>query len=125
MLQNDAAFYDRALRRIKLHILALGIAGAVALAIFKDVRFGGGFLIGAAAAYFSFWRWQRVVEAIGPRKQGGSPWWMLALRLVLLIAASYVIIRLTGFNQAAAVIGLLLPGVAVTFEIIYELMHGT
>lgn len=125
MLRNDPAFYQRAIGRIQLLILILGLTGAIALAVFKDVRFGGGFLIGAAASYLSFWRWQRVVEAIGPEKVRHPPWWMLMLRLTLLIAAGYVIIRLTGFNQAAAVLGLLLPGAAVTFEIIYELMHGT
>jgi hypothetical protein len=124
MRRSDPAFYESALVRIKLIILILGLTGAVFLAIWKDVRFGGGFLIGAAASYLSFWRWQRVVESISGAKVRRSPW-LLAIRFVVLMAAGYVIIMLTGFNAAAAVIGLLLPGAAVTIEILYELIHGT
>jgi hypothetical protein len=122
MRRSDPAFYESALRRIKLIILILGLAGAVLLAIRKDVRFGGGFLIGAAASYLSFWRWQVVVESIGGPKVRRSPW-LLAIRLAVLFAAGYVIIMLTGFNAAAAAIALLLPGVAVMVEILYELVH--
>jgi len=125
MPQNDPAFYERALRRIKLLILILGAAGALILAVWKNLRFGGGFLVGAAASYLSFWRWQRVAESIGPGKRRAPKWTVLALRMILLIAGAYVIISLTGFNPTAAVIGLLLPAAAVTFEIIYELIHGT
>jgi ATP synthase I chain len=125
MPRDDPAFYERALGRIKLIILILGLAGAVVLAIWKDVRFGGGFLIGAAASYLSFWRWQRVVESIGRSAKARRPPWLLAVRFVVLMAAGYVIIMLTGFNPVAAVIGLLLPGAAVTCEILYELIHGT
>ena len=124
MRRSDPAFYESALHRIKLIILILGLTGAVVLAIWKDVRFGGGFLIGAAASYLSFWRWQRVVDALSGAKVRRSPW-LLTVRFVVLIASGYVIIVLTGFNAAAAVIGLLLPGAAVTFEILYELIHGT
>ena len=124
MPRNDLAFYESALRRIKLIILILGLTGAVVLAIWKGVRFGGGFLIGAAASYLSFWRWQRVVESISGSKVRRSPW-LLAIRFVVLIVGGYVIIELTGFSAAAAVMGLLLPGAAVTFEILYELIHGT
>lgn len=122
MPRSDPAFYESALRRIKLIILILGVTGAVLLAIRKDVRFGGGFLIGAAASYLSFWRWQVVVEAIGGAKVR-RPSWMLILRMAVLFGAGYVIILLTGFNAAAAAVALLLPGVAVIFEILYELVH--
>lgn len=122
MRRSDPAFYESALRRIKLIILILGSAGAVLLAVRRGVRFGGGFLIGAAASYVSFWRWQVVVESIGGAKVRRSPW-LLVIRLAVLFAAGYVIIVLTGFNAAAAVMALLLPGVAVVFEILYELVH--
>jgi hypothetical protein len=124
MPQSDQEFYERAVQRIKRIILTLGLTGTLVLAIWKDVRFGCGFLIGAAASYLSFWRWERVVEAIVAGKARRPPW-RLALRFIVLAATGYVIIRITGFNLAAAAMGLLLPGAAVTVEMIYELMHGT
>jgi hypothetical protein len=124
MPQSDQEFYERAVQRIKRIILVLGLTGALVLAIWKDVRFGCGFLIGAAASYLSFWRWERVVEAI-VSGQARRPPWRLALRFIVLAVTGYVIIRITGFNLAAAAMGLLLPGAAVTVEMIYELMHGT
>jgi hypothetical protein len=124
MPEIDQAFYERVVRRIRLMILVLGATGTIVLAVWQGPRVGGGFLIGAAASYLSFWRWQHVVESIGPGKARRSPW-LLTLRMAVIIAAGYVIIRITGVNQAAAVVGLLLPGAAVTFEIIYELIHGT
>jgi hypothetical protein len=124
MPQIDQAFYERVVRRIRGMILVLGAAGAIALAIWQGLRVGGGFLIGAAASYLSFWRWQHVVESIGPGQKRRSPW-LLTLRMAVIIGVGYVIIKITGVNEAAAVAGLLLPGAAVTFEIVYELIHGT
>jgi ATP synthase I chain len=123
MPQIDQAFYERVVRRIRGMILALGATGTIVLAIWQGPRAGGGFLIGTAASYLSFWRWQHVVESMGPGKRR-SPW-LLTLRMALIIAVGYVIIKITGANPAAAVVGLLLPGAAVTCEIIYELIHGT
>ena len=116
----DQAFYEGVVRRIKAIILVLGIAGAIFLTVWKGLSVGGGFLIGAAAAYVSFWRWQRVVESIGtvPVRRP----WLFALRFVVLLAVAYVIIRVTGVDRAAAVAGLLVPGAAVTVEILYELI---
>jgi hypothetical protein len=123
MPQIDQAFYERVVRRIRGLILILGASGSIALAIWQGPRTGGGFLIGTAASYFSFWRWQHVVDSMGPGKRR-SPW-LLPLRMAVIIGAGYVIIKITGANPAAAVVGLLLPGAAVTCEIIYELIHGT
>lgn len=121
----DQAFYEGVPRRIKRNILILGVAGSVALLLWKGWRFGGGFLIGSATSYLSFWRWQRVVESVGPGGTKTRSPWLLALRFMVLIAAGYVIIDFTGFNQGAAVMGLLVPGAAATIEIIYELTYGT
>jgi hypothetical protein len=121
MAQSDQEFYERAIRRVKRNILVLGVTGTLVLAIWKYPRFGCGFLIGGAASYLSFWRWEHIVEAIVTGKTR-QPAWRLAIRFLVLMAAGYVIIRLTGFNLAAAAIGLLLPGFAVTIEMIYELI---
>lgn len=124
MAQVDQAFYKGVVRRIKWLIIILGIAGAISIALWKGWREGAGFLIGATASLFSFWRWERVVDSVGVATKQRSAW-LLALRFVLLIAAGYVIIELTGVSAGAAVIGLLVPGAAVTIEIIYELTYGT
>jgi len=87
----DQAFYQRVLRRIKRNILALGVSGAIAAGAWKGLGVGGGFLIGAAASYLSFWRWQRVVDSIGSGPVRRSPWQFM-LRFAVLIAAGYVII---------------------------------
>jgi len=121
----DQAFYSGVVRRMRRSILLLGIAGAIALAIWQGWQSGAGFLIGAAASYLSFWRWERVVDSVASGTKRRSPW-LLAMRFVLLIAAGYVIIELTGVNAGAALFGLLVPGVAATGEIIYELaLYGT
>jgi hypothetical protein len=124
MPQIDQAFYERVVRRIRAMILVLGMTGVIVLSIWQGPRMGGGFLVGAAASYLSFWRWQHVVESIGPGKVRRSAW-LLPLRMAAIVAVGYVIIKLTGVNQAAAVLGLLLPGAAVTCEMVYELIHGT
>ena len=117
----DQAFYENVLRRIKTLILILGITGAAFFALWKGFRDGGGFLIGAAISWVSFWRWERVVENLGPSPVQRA-WWRFVLRFVMLIAAGYVIIRVTGVSRGAALAGLLVPGAAVTLEIIYELL---
>jgi hypothetical protein len=122
MAENEAV-YARGIRRITWLILALGMAGAVALTPLKGFRFGLGFLVGAAFSYLSFWRWQRVLDAIGPSFKPQSSW-MLMLRILLLIALAYVIIRFLELSIAAAALGLLVSAGAVIIEIIYELIYA-
>ena len=123
MAGSDQAFYEGMLRRVKRTILILGLAGAVVLSVSRGFRMGGGFLVGAAASYLSFWRWQKVVEALGPSPVRRSAW-LLVFRFIALIAAGYVIIKLTGVNLAAALVGLLVAAAAVTIEIVYELIYA-
>jgi len=123
MAENEAGLYQRGIRRITWLILALGIAGAVTLTPLKGFRFGFGYLVGAAFSYLSFWRWQRVLDAIGPSYKPQSSW-MLMLRILLLIALAYVIIRFLELSIAAAALGLLVSAGAVIIEIIYELIYA-
>ena len=121
MFPTDQALYDDVLRRMSRIILGLGIAVALLLTAWKGILVGGGFLIGSAASYLSFWRWRHVVESVGPAPMHRSPW-LLALRFMLILATGYVIIKLTGVSIGAALAGLLLPGAAATIEILYELI---
>ena len=123
MAGSEQNFYSEVLRRITWFILALGIAGAVAASWLKGVRTGFGFLIGAALSYLSFWRWQQVINSLGANPRPRSTW-SLALRLLVLVALAYGIIRLLGLNPAAAVAGLLVSAAAVILEILYELIYA-
>ena len=123
MAGSDQAFYERGILRITRLILVLGIAGAATLTAWKGYRFGLGFLAGAAFSYLSFWRWQQVLRAIGPGFKPQSAV-RLMLRILLLVALAYVIIRFLDLNIAAAALGLLVSAAAVVIEIIYELIYA-
>ena len=123
MPENEQQFYDRVIRRIGRLILILGLAGAAILSAVQRPRMGLSFLVGAAVSYLSFWRWQLLVGALGPAPKKRSPW-IFVLRIVLLVALAYVIIRFLGLNIAAAVTGLLVSGIAVILELIYEMIYA-
>jgi len=122
MAAHDPAFDARVLRRIQWIILALGVAGSIALTIARTWRVGGGFLMGAAISYVSFWRWQQVVNALGTKPARRSLFWML--RFLLLAALAYVIIRFARIDLKAALAGLLVSAAAVIIEIVYELIYA-
>jgi len=121
---NDSDFYERVVRRIGWIILALGLTGAVAGAIWKGIPNGLAFLIGAAVSFASFWSWRHVVDIIVPNPKKRSPG-LFVLRLLALIALAWVIIKVLGLNIAAAALGLLVSGAAVVLEIIYELIYAS
>ncbi len=124
--QDDAAQYGRPVARIRRIIVALGILGAVFVSITYGVRNGAGFLLGAAASLFSFWRQQRMVEALGPATVAKRPpVRRFMVQFGLLALAGYVIVKYLEVNPLAVVSGLLLAGLAVTGEIIYELIFGS
>lgn len=123
MPAGDQEFYARALRRIQWLILILGVGGALVLSMWKGVRFGGGFLLGASASYLSLWRWQRVAASLGSAPPRST--WSFVMRIVLLLATGYAIIKLTGVDHAAILAGLLVAAAAATAEMIFELIYGT
>ena len=120
MPDSDAAVYEAANRRIAWIILALGLSGSLALTIVYGWREGVGFLLGASVSYLSFWRWRKVVDALGTpsgRPRAASVWILRFLAMALLV---YGIIRFLEVNLAAAVTGLLVSAAAVLIEIFYE-----
>jgi hypothetical protein len=104
-------------------ILALGAVGATSLAALRGFREGLAFLIGAVLSYASFRGWQRVAAALAP---GAKPQksWRFVLRIVLLGALAYAIIKLLGLNVAVAVTGLLVSAAAVILELVFELIYA-
>jgi len=119
----DQAFYDRFIRRVTWIMLVLAIAASAVLVISKGIRIGLAFLVGATVSYGSFWGWRQLVDALapGPRKRSPFPF---VLRILLLMAAAYAIIRYLGLNVAAAASGLLVSAAAVLLELIFELIYA-
>ena len=123
MRAADPEFYRRALHRVGVMILALGMIGASALITLKGFRMGLAFLIGALFSYVSFWGWQHLVLALSPgAKQRKS--WRFMVRIIVLGGLALAIIKLLGLNVAAAVTGLLVSAAAVILEIVYEIIYA-
>ena len=127
MQESDAQVYTRFLRRVTGLILALGIAGAAVIAIWRGWRAGLSFLVGASVSYLSFWRWQRVADALTAQTPGKKQQrhWFFILRIVLLGALAWAIIKYLGLNFAAAASGLFISAAAVILELIYELIYAS
>jgi len=126
MAINDAAFYDRAVRRIYGLILVFGLAGAAAVAGFKGPEYGAGFLVGGTASFLNF-RWlHQLVSALGAPIERGKKRLAVffGLRYVVLGIGCYVTVKVFGLNLEAALFGLLAPVAAVLSEILFELAHG-
>ena len=105
-------------------IVALGAAGAIAAFIVYGPRTGLGFLIGAAASFLSFWRYQRMAETLGSETIRRPRVKRFMIQFALLAGAGYVIVKYLEVNRMALAIGLLVAGVAVTIEILYEMIYG-
>jgi hypothetical protein len=124
MPENDPLFHERALRRIARLIVAIGLIGALGAGVWRGAATGFSFLLGAAGSYASYWGWQQVAAAISPGAKPRSSRFFV-LRLLLVIAAAWVIIRFLGLKVAAAVAGLLVSAAAILLEIIYELIYAS
>jgi hypothetical protein len=126
MTASDEAQYEGPVRRIRRTVAILGTAGTIVVSIVFGLRTGAGFLVCAAASFFTVWRQQRIVESLGPsNSRRRLPVLRFMLQFGLLAAAGYVIVKYLEVNRLAAVSGLLVAGIAVILEIIYELIYGT
>ena len=117
--------YGEVVRRIGWIILGLGLAGAIGVAIARGLKDGASFLLGAAISYTSFRGWRHLVDVIVPNPEKRRSTAFFVIRLLLLVAAAWVIIKFLGLNVAAAALGLLVSGAAVILEIIYELIYAS
>jgi hypothetical protein len=106
-------------------IAILGATGASAASIVYGPRIGLGFLLGATVSFLSFWRYQRLAESLGRSQSASRPRVRrFMIQFVLLAGAGYVIVKYLEVNRMALAIGLLVAGVAVTIEILYEIIYG-
>jgi hypothetical protein len=119
---NDL-FYDRALRRIRLLALCIGIGGAAGILAFYGGRPALGFLLGAALSALNFQVVTMFAAGLGattrPRAAAAVS---IALRYAVIGFALYVILKLLGFAPLPVLAGLLAPFGATILEVFYELI---
>ena len=123
MNDDEPDIYRRLVHRIMRLILVIGLVGATAIGLRKGPGFGVGFLLGACLSYLSFWRWRKVVEALGEQPKRRSIWvWLL--HFAVLIGAGYAIVNYLEVTPVAVFLGLLVSAAAVVVSIIYELIYA-
>jgi len=114
-------FYERALRRVRLFAVAVGLTGAVAVLWTQGSRPAAGFLLGAALSILNFRGLLMLVNILGgSSKPGPLAAVLVGLRYLLMGCAIYVIVRFLGVTPGAVVWGLLAAFAAVILEILYE-----
>ena len=124
----SADFYERALWRIRLFTVLVGLTGSIVLLVAQGVRPAAGFLAGAALSVLNFRGLAMLVNAIGgTTRPGPLAAVLIALRYLLIGLIIYVIVRFLGVTPAAVIWGLLAAFAAVILEILCELIfriHG-
>lgn len=127
VVNGDELHYRTALRRIYLHTVVVGAAGA-AFAFWQwGVAAGVGFLVGASISAVNF-RWlHRLVDSLGPqpaKKPRRVSAVFLGSRYLVFGLAGYVIVRYFKISIMAALVGLFVAVAAVLIEILYELVYA-
>jgi len=123
--------YDRALARIPKWMIALGFIGTGLAGRYAGISGVAGFLIGALAAWLNLRLIDRGVNRIvrlaalsnsapGKVRTGGGI--RIFVQFALLGILAFVILRFTGFNLAAALLGFLVCPAAALMEMVYELI---
>ncbi len=116
-------FYERALRRVQIFAVAVGLAGALAFLAVQGLRPATGFLMGAALSVLNFRGLAMLAGAIGGSKRPGAiAAVLIALRYLLIGGAIYVMIKFLEVTPLAVLWGLLAAFAAVILEILYELI---
>lgn len=122
-MTDQAAFYDRALRRISVLTFVVGGAGAIAWLITQGLQPGVGFAIGAALSVLNFRGILALADVVGGRRKPGLlAAFFIALRYAVIGFAIYVIVKVLRFAPAPVLFGLLAPFGAAVLEILYELI---
>lgn len=120
--------FDRGIARVPPLIVALGLIGSVSGWRVFGIAWAGAFLVGAAAAYLNFRLLEAFVNRLGrlavatPAKPPKVSGVRLFIQFALCVMGAFVILRLSGFNVAAALWGFLVCPAAVMLEIVYELI---
>jgi len=120
-------FYDRALERIQIFILVLGIAALITGCILFGWRIGVGFALGTAIAYLNFHWLKKVVAGLAELTIGsGTPAssrgvvHRFLLRYFLMAIVTFVILTVSRESLYGLFAGLFLPVAAILCEAAYE-----
>ncbi len=123
---EEQQFLDAATARLYRWMAAIGVAGAVAVLIWRGPRWGGGFAAGAALSVLNFHWLKGSVDALaGVSARRNTVVARFLLRYALLIAAGYAIFASSVLNIWAFLAGLFVFVAGVLAEIAYELATGT
>ena len=124
----SADFYERALWRIRLFTLAIGLIGTIVVLFEWGLRPAAGFLAGAVLSALNFRGLSMLANALGgTARPGALAAVLIALRYLLIGLAVYVIVRFLGVTPVAVIGGLLAAFAAVILEILREIIfqaHG-
>lgn len=123
-MTEDAAFYDRALRRMSRLAMVIGAAATLYIAARYGWRDGLGCAAGAAVSILNLHWWKRLTRGMGgdetPKKPASAVFF--GMRYLILGGICFVIIKFFGVNYLALIAGLLISVAAVLAESVYELV---
>ena len=120
--------YDRALARLPRWMMVLGIVGAGIAGRYAGFSGAAGFLLGAVAAWLNLTLIERAVNRIvrmagtAPGKVRTGSGIRIFIQFTVLGSLALVILRFTGFNLVAALLGFLVCPAAALIEMVYELI---
>jgi hypothetical protein len=121
------ADYERALARLPNWMIVLGVIGTGLAARCAGLSGAAGFLLGAVAAWLNLRLIERGVNRIvrltaaepGTVRTGSGV--RIFVQFAVFATLAFVILRFTGFNLMAALLGFLVCPAAAVMEIVYEL----
>jgi hypothetical protein len=120
--------YEVIVRRVRQISLVLAVAGTIGFAAQGNRWKALSFLGGTAISCLSFYLLHRLVSDLGGALEGkkprGASFVLHAVRLVLLGAATFAILKVYGASVSALVAGLIVPVTAITLEALYELTYA-
>jgi hypothetical protein len=122
-----AADYERALARLPNWMLLLGVIGTAFAGRQAGLSGALGFLLGAAAAWLNLKLIERGVNRIvrlataEPGAVSSGSGIRIFVQFAVFATLAFVILRFTGFNLMAALLGFLVCPAAAILEIVYEL----
>jgi hypothetical protein len=121
------ADYERALARLPNWMAVLGVIGTALAARYAGLSGAVGFFLGSLAAWLNLRLVERGVNRIvrlataepGTISTGSGV--RLFIQFAIFATVAFVILRFTGFNLKAALLGFFVCPAAAVIEIVYEL----